>query len=125
MGTRLLLIAFILPICIAAQDNIKKERDEFKLQVAVNETNSYEKQMPKSKYLIDSNILQLYPGESIFLELQSDNGIIRTVNENRNPNKTIEISFVQIVKDDRHNYMLLKISNPFDLVLQYSADIFL
>lgn len=73
------------------------------------------------------NTIQLYPGETIYIEVEQENGIIKSmtaVKENKNPAKTVTISLTQSVKKKVHELMMLKVSNPFPQKLVYEAKFF-
>ena len=127
-------LPFIIAFCITsivlyAQDgNIKKEREDFTLKLAVDGKTIYESDIKASAYLNGPNVLQLYPGEKVFIETEQANGVIssmQVVKENKNPNKTIAISFTQNVDGEKHKGMLLEIDNPFKMALKYSCKMFL
>jgi hypothetical protein len=113
----------------AQDNNILKERLGFKVILVVDkEGTQYETDVKSSPYLNGPNILQLYPSENIFIEIEQVNGVIssmKTVKEIKNPSKTIQISFEQNLIKKIHGGMILKINNPFPLILNYSAKIFL
>ena len=124
----LFIALYALSITLYAQENIKEKRAGFKLVLAVDGSAFYESDIKPSAYLNGPNILQLYPGEEVFLEVEQINGIIKsikTVKENKNPFKTIEASFAQNVEGQKHKGMTLQICNPFNMILTYSAKMFL
>ena len=121
------LILFLLTIFISnnyfSQNRIDS-RESFTLKLAVDSLQFYQQQIPQSKYFVNENTLQIFPGEHIFIETEVKNNKIISMNpvkENLNPNKTIEIEFQQNVKGRKHDGMLLKVKNPFDKSLNYNA----
>ena len=125
----LMLIIFCIPIIMQAQENnTKSAREGFKLVLAVDEKTSYESEIEPSPFITGQNILQLYPGEDIFLEIDQKDGIIlnmRVVKKNVNLDKTLEISFKQDIDKNQHKAMILQIKNPFKMTLKYSAKMLL
>ena len=114
-------------ICFG-QTNDLPQRDAFKLNIAVDETNFYNADIKASSYVLPDKTIQLYPGENIFVEVElKKNEIIsmKTVKENLHPEKTLIISFSQQTEGKIHKGMMLKIENPFDLKLEYKANMFL
>jgi excinuclease UvrABC helicase subunit UvrB len=70
--------------------------------------------------------LQLFPGEKIFVEVERTGDEIKSmkaVTQNNHPEKTLTISFQQVVEKKTHKSMVLTIDNPFDKNLQYNAQI--
>jgi len=128
MNLFLALILCSFSILLNAQDNARLNRDRFKLVLAVDSNASYDLDVKSSAYLNGPNVLQLYPGEKVYLEIEEVNGVISnitSVKENKNPDRTIEVSFYQDVKSGKNAGMILKINNPFKMNLTYSAKIFL
>jgi len=111
-----------------AQDTTEIKRTPYKLTVAVDDSSVYEQDIKAGPYIFPDKTIQLYPGENIYVEVEQDNGIIKsmkTVKENKNPSKTLSISFTQSTKNKVHEEMILKILNPFSQNLVYKANIFL
>ncbi len=107
-----------------AQDTTRLTRTPYKLKVAIEKNAAYEEDIKATPYVFDSNNVQLYPGETVFVETEVDNGIIKSmkaVKENANPAKTIIISFSQTAKKGVHQMMMLKVTNPFTQTLVYNA----
>lgn len=111
-----------------SQTNDLPKREAFNLTVAVDETNFYNEDIKASPYIFPDNTIQLYPGETIYVEVElvkkKINGM-KTVKENLNPEKTLVISFTQQTDGKIHSGMTLKIENPFDKILEYKATMFL
>ncbi|MGC4036367.1 MAG: hypothetical protein QM764_10410 [Chitinophagaceae bacterium] len=111
-----------------AQDTATLKRAAYKLKIEVDKDNYYEEQLKETPYIWPDNTIQLYPGEKIYVEVEQSNWIIsaiKAVKENKNPAKTLEISFIQSVEKDVHKFMTLKIHNPFQKELKYQAVIFI
>lgn len=99
-------------------------RQEFDLKLPVDGEKYYQQKVAKSPYFVKDKILQIYPGEKLFIEIvQTKNAVdsMKVVKENINPNKTITVELTQNVKDRKSESMILKIVNPFDKDLEYKA----
>ncbi len=75
-----------------------------------------------------NNTLQLYPGESVFIEIEQADGVIKSikaVKEIRDESKTVTIAFTQVANKNVHQQMMLKVVNPFKYALSYKAAIYL
>jgi len=113
---------------LVAQDLFPLKRKPYLLTVAVDKKTTYEENLPESNYVLRDQTVQLYPGESVFIEIEQENGIVknvRAVTENKFPEKTLIISFSQISKKKVHESMMLKIQNPFKYALKYDAKTYL
>ena len=119
-----LLVAIV---SFSQNDNGLPERQAFKLKLPVDKKSTYEADIPASPYVRNDNIVQLYPGETVYLEAEESEGKLKlkSVKESKNPDKTISISFTQNIEKKRHVNMVLKVSNPFAKDLTYSAQIFI
>lgn len=86
----------------------------------------YESPVPSSPFVVGPRALQLFPGETVFLEIEETNGSItniKTVKENKIPDRTLEISFTQNLEGKAHSNMMLKVNTPFKRDLLYDATI--
>jgi hypothetical protein len=118
----LVLFLSISEFILAQNDN--EFRDAFTLKLAVDSTTFYQQDVARSKYIVKDDILQIYPGEHIFIEAEVKGDKIesmKVVKENKNPSKTIEIEFSQDVSGRQNKGMMLQVSNPFDKILHYDA----
>src|SRR4051812_45504818 len=92
----LTLLFYTLPgFC---QTNDLPNRDAFQLNLAVDDSNFYQLDVPSSPYILADNSIQIYPGETIYVEVELVRNKIKsmkTVKENLNPEKTLKISFSQ------------------------------
>ncbi len=103
-------------------------RPPLNLKLAVSDSTFYESSITSSRYVNGPNVLQIYPGETVYIEVElvGDSIMsIRSVAEIKYPGKTLEIEFTQNVVDKKHEGMMLKIKNPFNMDLNYSARMFL
>ncbi|MEI7485811.1 MAG: hypothetical protein WCJ72_00135 [Chryseobacterium sp.] len=64
----LLLFLSISGFIFAQNDN--EFRDAFTLKLAVDSTTFYQQEVARSKYLVKDDILQIYPGEHLFIEAE-------------------------------------------------------
>ena len=129
--TLVIILYLVVSTLIYSQDNVVIERSSFILNLNVDETNYWEWTVPQTPYILNENIIQFYPGETLYVEADVINDIIvklTVVKEIINKNKTIVIEFNQITNKENprvHEYMMLKIINPFDKILEYKAGIYL
>jgi hypothetical protein len=129
MTTRLLLI---LNLTLTSLNLFSQHEDpyrqEFVLKLPVDGEQFYEQRVAKSPYFVKDKMLQIYPGERLFIQVDKTGNSIdsmKVVKENINPNKTITIEFTQNVKDRKSEFMILKIVNPFDKDLGYKARMYI
>ena len=121
-------ILLSLSFAFTYAQNEKEKRDEFTLKLPVDGEQYYEQKVESSPYFVKEKVLQIYPGEKLFIEVElAENEIIsmKVVKENLNPEKTIEIKLTQTVKDRKNEMMMLKIVNPFKKDLEYKAMMFI
>lgn len=111
-----------------AQDTAVLKRKPYHLVLRYDKQTDYEEDLKETPYLNPGNTLQLYPGETVYLEVTLQNGKIasmKAVPENRNPDKTILVSFEQTIANGVHENVTLKVKNPFPKPLIYEARIFM
>ena len=104
--------------------NDKEFRKPFTLKLSVDTTTFYEQEVLRSKYFVKDNILQIYPSESVLIEVEINENEIKSmkiVGKNKNPSKTIEINFIQKTNGRKHEFMMLEVKNPFKKILNYDA----
>lgn len=109
---------------IAQDHNDRPIRDSLTLIMPVSKENFYESHIQSTPFIVGPNILQLFPGDTVFIEVEQRDGVItgiKSVKENKNKNKTLEISFIQNVENEKHSHMVLKVKNPFKQDLLYEA----
>lgn len=124
----LLTALFALTLSFAHAQNEKSFREEFTLKLPVNGEEFYEQNIEKSPYFAAEGILQLYPGEKLFIEVELEKKEIvsmKVVKANLNPDRTIEIALIQNTKDGKSESMMLKVINPFKKDLEYNAMMFI
>jgi hypothetical protein len=88
----------------------------------VEKKSVYEVDVAESPFVMNKNIVQIYPGETIYLEAEmvNDSMMLRSVKEIMYPKRTIIITCTQAVNKGKHQSILLKVTNPFDKALSYS-----
>lgn len=108
--------------------NDKPEREGFTLKLPVDGKQYYEEEVASGPYFVKEKMLQIYPGETLFIEVELEKKEItsmKVVSENVNPDKTIEVEFTQSAKDGKSEFMMLSVSNPFKKDLEYKAMMYL
>lgn len=124
----LLVLMFSVSFQIIYAQNNKVNREEFILKLSINEEEFYEQKVESTKYFVNDKVLQIYPSEKLYIELETYKNEItsmKVVKENLNPEKTIKIELIQNVKDKKNEMMMLKIENPFNKDLEYKAMMFI
>jgi hypothetical protein len=121
-----ILIFFSLIICkgYGQSDKSGNIRAPFELKLFVNEQQFYSAPMGESNYIINDSIIQIFPGEKIYIEADVINNRLtnfQIVKEIRDKNKTLVIDFQQTAEKKVHEQMILTIDNPFDKQLYYKA----
>jgi hypothetical protein len=122
-----LSVLFSATLCLSQSNDLPK-REAFNLEIPVSDSTYYEAAIDASSYVLPDNTIQLYPGETIYVEVELKKKKIvsmKTVKENLHPEKTLEISFSQQTEGNTHQGMMLSVHNPFDMTLEYKATIFL
>ena len=102
------------------------ERAPFELVMAVDDEQYFSADMDKTLYVINDKIVQIFPGEKLYIEadiLNEELVNLKRVKSITNPDKTITLEFKQVSEGKQHKYMMLFIENPFEKRLRYSANI--
>ena len=125
-----IILALILSLTFGFSygQNEKINREEFTLKLPVDGEQFYEQEVESSPYFVKENVLQIYPGEKLFIEVELNKKEItsmKVVKENLKPEKTIEIGFTQNTKNRKNESMMLKVVNPFKRDLEYKAMMFI
>ena len=116
------ILTFTASFCYS--QNEIKEREPFVLKLAVDSEQFYQMDVPKSKYFVKENIIQIYPSEKLNIEVAIKNDTIfamKVVEKIVEPKRTIQIEFFQNIKEKKLEGMILKVINPFDKKLNYNA----
>ncbi len=126
----LILVVFFLttPFNSKGQDSTILKRIPYTLRIDVDKVNFYEDQIGATPYVFPNNGMQIYPGETIYVEVEQYNGVInsmKAVKQINNPKKTLTISFSQKSENKIHQMMMLEIRNPFPKNLTYEAKMYL
>jgi hypothetical protein len=125
MKKLILLCTLLHSLYLFGQNNNERPvRDSFNLVMPVSKQTVYESHIPPSPFVVGPQVLQLFPGDTVLIEMELSNGVItsiKSVKENKNPDKTLEISFIQNTDNNVHSNMMLKVKNPFKQDLTYSA----
>ncbi|MFT7612436.1 MAG: hypothetical protein ACI9J3_001396 [Parvicellaceae bacterium] len=103
-------------------------RESYVLTLPVDGVQFFEQKIESSPFFVHDNILQIYPGEFLFVEIEiAHDSIIamKVVKENLNPKRTITVEFKQNSKDKISESMMLTIMNPTDKDLEYKAMMFI
>ena len=121
-------LVFVSSQLIQGQDTSQLDRAAYTLKVQVDKKSFYEEEIKAGPYILPNNTIQLYPGETVYIEIDQADGIIKgmkSVKEIKDVSKTVTISFTQNTNKKVHESMMLKIVNPLKYRLSYKASIFL
>ncbi|RZM30326.1 MAG: hypothetical protein EOO88_01165 [Pedobacter sp.] len=128
MKYSVLLIAFAFTsLVLQAQDSSVLTRTPYQLTLAVDGKTYYEEQIKAVPYIFPNKSVQVYPGETIYLEVTLNDGEITAMNpvkEIVRPKATLTLQFVQKTEKKKHSLMMLTVENPFPFDLTYEALIF-
>jgi hypothetical protein len=119
-----LIIGTLIINQVYGQTDKSNKRPAFDLKLYVNDSQFYNAPMGETNYIINDSIIQIFPGEKLFVEAEIINNKLtnfRVVNEIKDKSKTLVIDFQQTTKGKVHEQMILTIDNPFDKQLQYRA----
>jgi hypothetical protein len=108
------------------QNGLNNKRPPYKLHLFVNDSLFYDFQLDESPYVINDTILQVFPGEKLFVEAELLNNKLTNllvVPKRRNIFRTITIQFEQNKVGKTHEQMMLTIKNPFRKNLTYIAKV--
>lgn len=126
MKTIIAIIFSMFSLFLYSQ-NEKAKRSAYRLEIAATETHQYEMDVKESPYFVKEKILQIYCGEKIFIECETDALTIskmKVVENNVNPEKTIVIDFSQSAENRKDIRTDLYVKNPFSKKLIYDALMF-
>jgi hypothetical protein len=96
--------------------------------LAVDKKTFYQEDLKEAPFVLPNKAIQLYPGETVFIQVEQIDGAIKTikaVKEITDSANTLTISFNQITNGKEHQQMMLKVTNPLPYQLSYKAIIFL
>ena len=109
------------------QDTALLKRTPYKLTVAVDKKTVYEEDLKAAPYVLPDNTIQIYPGETVFIQVDQTDGLIKAikaVKEISDSANTLTLAFTQITNGKVHQQMMLKVVNPLPFKLSYRATIF-
>jgi hypothetical protein len=89
------ILCSLMAISVFGQDTTQLRRQPYKLKVAVDKSSVYEEDIRATPYVLPNQAIQLYPGETVFIEIEHENGVInnvKAVDKITNPEKTLTIS---------------------------------
>ena len=126
---RLNLLAFLVlgSIVCSAQELRDPDREAFALKLFVNDSNFYQSDIAAGPYFVKEGIIQIYPGEKLYVEAKVKHGELhdmRVVSLPKDTTKVIHIELKQYAKDRQHEQMMLYVWNPFEGDLHYEALVF-
>ena len=124
----LVVITLTLTVNSRGQDTTVLKRTPYTLKIEVDKKNFYEDEIGATPYVFPNNGMQIYPGETIYVEVVEENGIIKSMNavkEITKPKTTLTIKFSQKSENKVHKMMMLEVQNPFPKNLTYEAQMFL
>ena len=124
----LVVITLTLTVNSRGQDTTVLKRTPYTLKIGVDKKNFYEDEIGATPYVFPNNGMQIYPGETIYVEVVEENGIIKSMNavkEITKPKTTLTIKFSQKSENKVHQMMMLEVQNPFPKNLTYEAQMFL
>jgi hypothetical protein len=119
-----LIMGILIINQVYGQADKSNKRPAFDLKLFVNDTQFYNAPMGETNYIINDSMIQIFPGEKLFVETEIINNKLtnfRVVNEIKDKSKTLVIDFQQTTKGKVHEQMILTIDNPFNKQLQYKA----
>lgn len=122
--TTLTILLMITAIYLFGQNAPDLHRVAYKNSILVEKNSVFEQKVPASPYVFPNRSIQIYPGETIYIEILLNDTIInsfKAVKEIKDPAHTVTISFKQTSENDVHKNMILSIHNPFSKKLYYEA----
>jgi hypothetical protein len=127
MIKKVLLLVFCLLIEFISYGQsvqMSNNRPDYKIQLAVDDNMVYESIIKGSKYIIIDSVIQIFPGEKLYVESEIANSkfkSFRTVPMIKDSSKTLIIEFLQEVQGKKHEQMILMVYNPLNMDLSYNA----
>lgn len=124
---KIFLVVLLLTFGKHYSQTEKTNREAFELKLAVDSIHYYQQDVKVSPYFVKEKILQIYPSEKIFVEVELKKDTIfsmKVVHKVTNPEKTITIDFSQTIEGRKSNGMILDVQNPFKKILNYKAAMF-
>ena len=109
---------------LSAQDTTELRRDAYKQSLPVDNNSTFEQQVPASPFVFPDKTIQIFPGETIYIEISLKNSDIvgfKAVKEINDSSHTMILNFKQLSENGVHQQMMLTIYNPFQKKLSYYA----
>lgn len=75
----LLTSLLTISLCSHGQDTMQLKRVPYKLTLAVDKNSFYEEDIKATPYVLPNKTIQLYPGETVYIEVEQGNGIINNL----------------------------------------------
>lgn len=128
---RKLLLAYLLTalhFAFYSQPGQGSFRENDSRNIFIDNNSVYELNVPAGSIVISDSIIQMYPNEKLYLEVDLIGNRFtnfQLVPEVKYPKKTLVLEFKQVVEKDIHKQMILKIQNPFEKELHYNSHIYL
>ena len=72
-----LVMLLSVTLFVHAQDTTGLKRPAYTLQVAVDKKSYYEKNIKSTPYILPDTTIQLYPGETVYIEVNEENEVIK------------------------------------------------
>jgi hypothetical protein len=94
-------VLLMAALAVHGQDSAQLKRVPYTLTVAVDKKTVYEEDIKETPFVLPGNTIQLYPGETILIEVEQENGVIKkltAVKEIKDAAKTLRIKFTQHVE---------------------------
>ncbi len=123
----LCIMALLSCQILFAQDTSVLKRKPYLLVLAVDKETTFEEQIKETPYLYPNRSMQMYPGETVYLEVElsgTDIVSMKAVKEVKKKSSTLTLKFAQNTENGIHKSMMLTVQNPFPLQLEYEALIF-
>lgn len=73
---RFTLVFLIVSFATFGQDTTILKRTSYKLKVAVDKKAVYEEDLNATPYVQPDKTVQLYPGETVYIEVEQENGVV-------------------------------------------------
>jgi hypothetical protein len=127
MMKRVILIhifALTALICTSQTVQMSNSRQDYHMHLTIDADMVYEATIKESQYIVMDSIIQIYPGEKLFVEAEFKKGsqpTLKVVSNVVDNNKTMTLVFLQESSDKKHKQMVLTIDNPFEQKIGFNA----
>ena len=123
----LITACIFLSVLVLTAQELNSRKHEVR-NILIDDGSVYELNVAQGPIIIRDTILQVYPGDKFYLEVDPIKNKLfsyKVVGEIKDKSKTITIEFKQITEGKKHKQMMLAISNPFERPLHYVSSIYL